>query len=452
MKRKINVFLLGIPVVLYLKYFAHQDAGNAATIIFVLSALSLLPLAAFVESAVEELAELLGQFIGGLLHTTFGNLAELAIGVLILISHVSNGEEIVRASIAGSVIRNSLLFLGVATVMGCIRNGKMAFDSENASQYSTVFALAVIGIALPTVLSQLHLPGFEETQALRLSMALAAVLLVSYLAYILFAIFRVAEGRDLVAHRQRKRQERAHQQRTRRHDIELPAPAQPDVNALFQEERARAEERLAFEATAATSHAAEVIAPQPERRRIDPRGMRLEAKREEREERGEAESGLFADHPILRGLVATLVLAISATGVVVMSESFVGTIEPITTAFFGGNEFFIGLIIIPVIGGMVELTGAVGMARRNRMEITMAVTAGASIQVILLVAPVLVIVGALVGSPFTLVFQPIALAVFIASAFVFMLLGRDGESTWLEGVQLIAVWVLTAATAFFLRG
>lgn len=452
MKRKVNVLLLGIPVVLYLRYFAHEESGTTAAIIFVLSALSLLPLAAFVESGVEELAELLGQFIGGLLHTTFGNLAELAIGILILVSHVANGEEIVRASIAGSVIRNSLLFLGIATFMGCLRNGKMKFDAENASQYSTVFALAVIGLALPTVMSLLHLRGFEEAQAIDLSMALAGVLLISYVAYILFAIFRVAEGHDLVLHRQRKRQERAHRRRARRHDIGLPAPAQPDVNALFQEERVRAEERLAFEAGATSSAAVAVLAPQPERRRIDPRGMRLEAKREEREERGEAETGLLAGHPILRGLVATVVLAIAATGVVVMSESFVGTIEPITTAFLGGNEFFIGLIVIPVIGGMVELTGAVGMARRNRMEITMAVTAGASIQVILLVAPVLVIVGALVGSPFTLVFQPVALAVFVASSFVFMLLGRDGEASWLEGVQLMAFWVLTAATAFFLNG
>jgi Ca2+:H+ antiporter len=71
---------------------------------------------------------------------------------------------------------------------------------------------------------------------------------------------------------------------------------------------------------------------------------------------------------------------------------------------------------------------------------------------ILLVAPVLVFVGWRVGAPFNLVFQPLALAVFVASSFVFMLLGRDGESTWLEGIQLCAFWVLTASAAFFLKG
>jgi Ca2+:H+ antiporter len=137
--------------------------------------------------------------------------------------------------------------------------------------------------------------------------------------------------------------------------------------------------------------------------------------------------------------------------VVVMSEQFVGTIEEVAKSFLGGNELFVGLIVIPVIGGMVELNGAIGMARRNRMEITMAVTAGASIQMILLVAPVLVLVAALLGVNFSLVFQPLALLVFLASSFVFMLLGRDGESSLLEGSQLVTFWILVASTAFFLK-
>ncbi len=452
-RRKVNVFLLGIPVALYLSQTPAEERGLAINIvIFVAAALSLLPLAGFVESAVEELAELLGQFIGGLLHTTFGNLAELAIGVLILVEHVQGGAEIVRASIAGSVIRNSLLFLGIATLMGAWRNGKMKFDAENASEYSTVFALAVIGLALPTVSARL--PGFNEEHALGLSLALAGVLLLSYIGYVLFAVFRVSEGYNLVAHRQQRRLARQAQrlQRKRRHDdnVALPIPGNSDINALFQEERSRAEERLADDASAT---AVAVAAPaRTQRKRIDPRGARLEAKLEERAERGESESGLLAGHPVWRGLFATLVLAVCATGVVVMSERFVGTIEPVAKQVFSGNELFIGLIVIPVIGGMVELTGAVGMARRNRMEITMGVTAGASIQMILLVAPVLVIVGHLVGMPFDLIFQPLPLAVFVASSFVFMLLGRDGESSWLEGIQLVGFWLLTASTAFFLNG
>jgi Ca2+:H+ antiporter len=184
--------------------------------------------------------------------------------------------------------------------------------------------------------------------------------------------------------------------------------------------------------------------------RIDPKGARAEARRKAREEQGEGEGGLFAGHPILRGLAAVVVLAVAAAFVVLMSEQFVHTIEPVASRFLGGNELFVGLVVIPVIGGVVELNGAVGEALENRMEVTMAVTAGASIQMILVVAPVLVFVGAFNGTPFDLVFQPLAVAVFVGSMFVFMLLGRDGESNWLEGIQLVAFWVLFAATAFFL--
>jgi Ca2+:H+ antiporter len=454
-KRLVYLFLLGIPVVLYLVYGA-QESETTNVVIFVLAALSLIPLAGVVESAVEELAELLGQFVGGLLHTTFGNLAELAIGISIILASahhaISNGPDIVRASIAGAVIRNSLLFLGVATILGCWRNGKMKFDAENASEYSTVFALAVIGLALPSVANLLHVASFSQENAVAPSIVVAAILLGTYIAYVLFAVFRVAESPNLRAVRQKRRQgrerSRKRAQRVRQYD-EMPLPAPPDVNALFAEERARAEARLAEEGVDNRSPA--VATEPPRRKRIDPKGMRLEAKKQERAERGEAESGWLAWHPVVRGLAAVALLAVSATGVVVMSENFVHTIEPVATRFLSGNELFVGLIVIPVIGGVVELTGAVGTARRNRMEITMAVTAGASVQSMLFVAPVLVFVAALQGVHFTLIFQPLALLVFVASTFIFMLLGRDGESTWLEGVQLTAFWLLTASTAFFLN-
>lgn len=468
MKRKINLLLLAIPVVLFPERFglagANAEGGfppSTQLLIFALSALSLLPLAGLVESAVEELAELLGQFIGGLLHTTFGNVAELVIGISILLASVHggfkgevSGPDIVRASIAGAVIRNSLLFLGVATILGTWRNGKMKFDAENASEYSTVFALAVIGLALPTVGNLLGFGAFKGEGALAPSMIVAGVLLVIYLAYVLFAVFRVAESREPAEVRQARRERRRRVRRGRA----LPLPAQPDVQALFEEERQRAEARLAEEATGAAEPALALQAaagsamPSTERKRIYPSGMRLEAKRQAREEQGEEEHGLLGGHPFVRGLVAVVTLAVATAGVVIMSEHFVGTIEGVAKEYFGGNELFIGLIVIPVIGGMVELTGAVGMARRNRMEITMAVTAGASIQMILLVAPVLIFVGGYVGAPIDLVFQPVPMAVFVASSFIFMLLGRDGESSWLEGILLTAFWVLVASTAFFLKG
>ncbi|HKB46498.1 MAG TPA: hypothetical protein VKC57_02305, partial [Ktedonobacterales bacterium] len=210
-KRKINFLLLGIPLIIFhtrllasieepLKGLLGERYDATVTIaLMTVAALGLIPLAGFVESAVEELAELLGQFVGGLLHTTFGNVAELTIALSILLASVgAGGSALVLGSIAGVIIRNALLFLGLSTLLGCARNGRMKFDAENASEYTTVFALAIIGLCLPTIGSLIFglKPGeartpFEEHRLILLSVALAVVLLISYLAYVFFAVFRI---------------------------------------------------------------------------------------------------------------------------------------------------------------------------------------------------------------------------------------------------------------------
>jgi Ca2+:H+ antiporter len=454
-KRKINFLLLAIPLVMFrspiidfvlarLGLAEHEGAKHAVEqalpfILFALAAVALIPLAGFVESAVEELAELLGPFVGGLLHTTFGNVAELTIGLSVLLSFAGDGgADIVRGSIAGVIIRNSLLFLGLSTLLGAARNGRMKFDAENASEYSTIFALAVIGLSLPTIASVL--PRAAGAPALHLvvlglplSAVLAIVLLVSYLAYVGFAVFRMGEGYNLVEQRQKRKAARRAKRQQRRHKgdaVFAPLLAQTDTQALFEEERESAEKRERIYATA---------------------GL-LEHKRRKREAQGRKK--LFHNQPILRGIAALLVLAVATAGVAAMSENFAGSVEEIIkqVPVLKQYEFFLGLILIPLLAGVVELYGSVGAARENRMEITMAVTAGATIQMILLVVPVLVLVGLNTGHPLDLFFKPIEIIVFGAATFIFMLLSRDGESTWLEGSQLCTLWLLVAITAAFVTG
>ncbi|HEX6799931.1 MAG TPA: hypothetical protein VF116_19625 [Ktedonobacterales bacterium] len=488
-KRKINVFLFFIPLVIFkdpVAAFLHSGLGLEAEavegashyVVFALSALALIPLAGFVESAVEELAELLGPFVGGLLHTTFGNVAELTIAIFILLSGTPHAAEIVTGSIAGVIVRNSLLGLGVATLAGAWRNGRMRFDAENASEYTTVFALAVVGLSLPTIVSRIPLNGAtlgEEIAlpfGIPLSAFLAVVLLVSYVAYIVFAVFRLGEGYDLPLVRQRKRL--ARQLRRLHRSGTLPALAMDDRRALFAEERESAEVRLegageqhhtvavsagggdvpvgAARAGAAVAVMERPRGPRPEvRKRVYARAGMLEHKRRMRELRGE--KGLFHTHPLLRGLTALLVLGIATAGVASMSEGFAHAVEELIKAnpALDGYEFFLGLILIPILAGMVELYGSISAARENRMEITMAVTAGATIQMILLVVPVLVFAGLLSGTHLNLIFQPLDVIVFGIATFVFMLLARDGESTWLEGTQLTSLWLLVAVVAFFFQ-
>lgn len=450
LRRKINVLLLAIPIVLFgdsiLSYLGQStgiepDQQVVPFIFFALSALALIPLAGFVESAVEELAELLGPFVGGLLHTTFGNVAELTLALSLLLT-VPNSADIVEGTIAGVIIRNSLLFLGLSTLLGAWRNGRMKFDAENASEYSTVFALAVVGLSIPT-LARFFLDGeggaagtgsgLPVIFGAPLTGVLAVVLVVSYAAYIFFAVFRLGEGYDLVE-RRRTRRERRRRRREQRRGQQSGGPPFPfvsgtDTQALFEEERESARHR----------------------ERIYARGGLIEHKRQMREARGERK--LFHDQPWLRGIVAVLVLAIATAGVAMMSEHFAGSVEAIVKQHqtLQQYEFFLGLILVPLLGGVVELYGSVGAARANRMEITMAVTAGATIQMILLVVPVLVLVGLATGHPLELVFKPLEILIFGAATFIFMLLSRDGESTWLEGAQLCTLWVLVAITALFFQ-
>lgn len=477
--RWINLLLLGIPIVLLRKSIGLEEGP----IVAILAALSLIPLSGFLESAVEELEELLGEFLGGFLHMTFGNVAELAIALSLLLQQApgdAGASQIVLGSIAGVIIRNSLLGLGVATIFGAIKNGRMAFNADRAGQYSTIFALAIIGLCLPTLASYLAkaneggkseaLPNLIVFNHYSLSLLVALVLLGSYLAYTLFAIFRVRDGVDLVEKALERRQMRAQQREAKRSgnaqgdavDANLgmlglsPANQAPGMQALFKQEREQAGYELTQrveKGTSARTAKAEYAAIKRQERMAKAQARsasKAEARGEVREEGAKVE-GILGLHPIVRGAIAVLVLAVAALGVVYMSEAFAGSVELLARQneeFV--NPFFVGLIVIPIVGGLVEMYGSTGMAQRNLMEVVMGVTAGASIQMILVVVPILVIVGHYTNHPLLLIFAPLEVIIFGAATFLFMLLTRDGESTILEGIQLCSLWALLAATAYFL--
>lgn len=447
-KRKVNVFLLFIPLVFFSENIAHlleeplhlelsseQHTLLVGGAVFLLAALSLIPLAGFLESAVEELAELLGQFLGGLLHTTASNVAELALALSVLTSFEgTGGAEIVLSSVAGVIIRNALLFLGIATLLGCIRNGKMRFNPETAGEYTTVFALAVTGLSLPTLASLIpsatagaegHTGGESAGEGLLafghvpFAVCIAVVLLISYVAYLIFVVFRPRAGYNMADRRKPGTADASSADSS-------GALVAPDTQALFEEERASAEKKLS------------------------PRARLAAERRAAREQAGER--GFLGGHKAVRAALAVVILIVAATGVVIMSEHFADSVKEMVEVNAGLREyeFFLGLILIPVLAGVVELYSSVGMARRKKMDITMAITAGASIQMILLVVPILVLVGWLTGHPLGLVFTPLNVIIFGGATFAFMLLSRDGESTILEGVQLVALWLLLAVVALYL--
>lgn len=146
--------------------------------------------------------------------------------------------------------------------------------------------------------------------------------------------------------------------------------------------------------------------------------------------------------------VAILVLGLSTVGVAYLSELLVGSVEPVVESL-GISEFFIGIIFIPIIGNVAEHLVAVQVALKNKMTLSVEIAVASSLQVALFVAPVLVFVSLLLGHPLTLTFNQFELLALIAGVLIAALVSADGESNWLEGAELLAVYVILGL-AFFL--
>jgi Ca2+:H+ antiporter len=367
---------------------------------FVLAALGLVPLAGLIGIATEALAERLGHRIGGLLNATFGNAAEIIIGLTALAAGL---PEVVRASLAGSIIGNVLLVLGSAMLLGGWRYRQQQFDPRVAGQYAAMLALVVIGMAIPSLLATVGestRPGAEVVRGNelhQLSIGIAIILLVCYAAYIAYSVFGVR------AYREDK--------------LPTVAPTVTSNNADMHSDLAPA-----------TAPAAEVT--------TKPKAM---------------SAGLLASLATWwrTTLWLPIVILAAATAVTaVVSEVLVSTIEPLTHQV-GLNPLFVGLIVLPIVGNAAEHFSAITSATRNHMEISMAITSGSSIQIALLAAPLLVLAGPIVGVPLDLNFSLLEVALFGLVAGLYALISLDGESTWLEGLLLCAFYLILAVGTFF---
>jgi Ca2+:H+ antiporter len=145
---------------------------------------------------------------------------------------------------------------------------------------------------------------------------------------------------------------------------------------------------------------------------------------------------------------ALFILVLSTIFIVLMSEALVSAVEPVTHSI-GLPQFFVGIIIVPLIGNVAEHLVAVKVAYKNRMDLSMGISLGSSLQVALFVAPVLVFVSLLFPQKLLLVFNGYELLALATASIVAAQVSQDGESNWLEGVQLLALYVVLAL-AFFL--
>jgi Ca2+:H+ antiporter len=143
------------------------------------------------------------------------------------------------------------------------------------------------------------------------------------------------------------------------------------------------------------------------------------------------------------------ILFFSTVGVAWMSNILVGAIEPIAHQL-GWTPLFIGVVIIAIVGNAAEHTSAITMAMKNRMDLAIQIAVGSATQVAIFVAPVLVFISLLFATPMDLIFDPFELVSILLSIIIVNLVIEDGESNWLEGVQLIVAYIIIAI-AFFVH-
>jgi Ca2+:H+ antiporter len=353
-------------------------------IIFIASAIALIPLAGLIGRATEDLEYYVGPIAGGLLNATFGNAPEIIIGIFALQAGLIS---VVKASIAGSVISNALLVLGSSLALGGWRWGKQYFDARDAGEFTAMMILAVAGLLIPTA-GSLSIGNAARIQAV--SVAISVLLLVVYALYLALHIFHVRSSR-------RK-------------------PKHARTTTTLSDRVSMEEEESGDEAVSGG---------------VNPR--RLEASK--------------PPNPWLIGLL----LLVATVGTAWNSELLVGAIEPVTK-LLGWSPVFIGLVIIPIVGNAAEHSSAIYIAIRDRVDLSVAIAAGSSIQVATFVAPLLVLVSLFFATPLNLVFQPLELIVLSLATVLFAFISLDGESNWLAGVQLVAIYIMACIVFFFVPG
>jgi Ca2+:H+ antiporter len=324
------------------------------TATFVLSAAAVVPLAGLLGQATEELALHAGPRIGGLLNATFGNAAELIIGILL----VSRGKiAVVEASITGSILGNLLLVLGAAFFAGGLRRKELQFSAQAAGSHVASMALAVAGILMPTIYAHT-----EKSSHFRLETISVGVAVVLILLYVASLVFSLVTNTDAFG--------------TSPHDEDDGPPAWSQRRAL-------------------------------------------------------------------------LVLAVAGILVGLESEMLVGALESAVHSL-RLSELWVGLILVPIVGNAAEHSTAVVLAMKGKAEIALDIAVGSSAQIALLVTPVLVFVGLIVGHDLTLTFSTFEVGAIALAVVIVSFISQDGRTNWLEGAQLIGVYGILGVSSFFL--
>jgi Ca2+:H+ antiporter len=350
-----NWLFLFIPVTLAIEWAGAPDPW-----IFFSAALAIVPIAALIVRSTEQLSTYTGDAVGGLLNASFGNAPELIIALVALRAGLL---DMVRASIAGAILANLLLALGIAFFLGGLRHHTQTYNATAARLYSSMMLVAAFSLMVPSAFSRFLAPEETVRAEALLNLGLAVVLLLAYALYLVFML-----------------------------------KTHPD--------------EFAGEGGADEGHGHG--------------GKRWSLQR------------------AIGGLVGASLLAAW------MSEILVGAAEG-TGEALGMSQVFIGIVFLAIVGGAAESTSAIAMARRNKMDLTLGIALGSSIQIALFVAPVLVLASYFIApQPLELSFNRAEVGAIFMAALIGTVVAGNGRSNWFKGVQLVAVYLIIALMFYFI--
>lgn len=401
----INILLLAVPIG-FAVYYSHKVSPIG---VFLINFVAIIPLAAMLSNATEELALRVGETLGGLLNASFGNAVELIVSVQALIK---DEITIVKTSLIGSMLSNLLLVLGMAFFAGGFNRVEQFFNVTVAQTAASLLALCIASLIIPTVFhNMIEEIGTGDADAAQdakknseLSHGTAIILLFVYGCYLFFQL--------------------------RTHSTMYNAPSEKGVKRKPSVDGSLARGIATVGAgTAAAS------------------GGAANAERHFKNSADQEEDDF--EEPNLTVWGALITLAISTTLVAFCSEFMVSSIDGFTRDAHISTTF-VGLILLPIVGNAAEHATAVTVAIKDKMDLSIGVAVGSSMQIALLVLPGIVVIGWIAGKEdMTLYFDTFQIAILFVAVLLVNYLIQDGKSHWLEGVLLMSSYVIISLAAWF---
>jgi len=411
----LNLMLVFIPVSWALHFALPSSYSNRDTLIFVFSFLAIIPLAKLLAFATDELSNRVGQTLAGLINATLGNAVELIVAIIAL---TKCDIRIVQSSLIGSILSNLLLVLGMCFFAGGLKYSEQGFGHSITQLNSSLLTVSVIAVLLPAAF-HFFVTTNDQTETndiLKVSHGVAIILLFIYCAYLFFQLYS--------------------------HTVLYDDNGQ-DVFRSTKYNRKKKEK--AAKDTDTTDHAQDA-------------GSSNEHSSHRDEEQGisvlngnESEGDEEKEEPELNLLMALFLLAVVTVLVAVTAEWLVDSIGGLTDK--GGiSKEFVGIILLPIVGNAAEHATAVTVSVKDKLNLSLGVAVGSSIQIALFVIPFIVTLGWILGKPMSFLFDPYESIALFLSVLTVNYVVQDGKSNWLEGMILMCLYVILAVTFWFYTG